>query len=53
MVDRKGDTEFYTAEEIQACMRRVTPVQLHETIVIGDGIEVTPYYAGHVLGACP
>jgi integrator complex subunit 11 len=35
-------------------MRRVTPLQLRQTVTVKSGldaIEITPYYAGHVLGA--
>lgn len=50
MVDRRGEASFYTSADITACMARVTPLQLHQTIVIDGDIEVTPFYAGHVLG---
>ncbi len=50
MVDRRGDSEFYSSEDIATCMRRVTSLQLHETVIVDGDIEITPYYAGHVLG---
>ena len=50
MVERRNDADFYSSDDISACLRRVTPVQLHETVVIDEDIEITPYYAGHVLG---
>ncbi|KAH8583895.1 CPSF metallobeta-lactamase [Cryptosporidium sp. chipmunk genotype I] len=41
---------FFTASDVWSCMEKVKAVQLHQTIVV-SGIEITPYYAGHVLGA--
>ncbi|KAI8052010.1 beta-lactamase-like protein [Syncephalis plumigaleata] len=51
MVERKGEQNFFTAEMIRACMRKVTGVSLHETIRVDDELEIKAYYAGHVLGA--
>lgn len=50
MVERRGETSFYTAEDVTSCMSKVTPIQLHQTVVV-NGVEITPFYAGHVLGA--
>ena len=50
MVDKRGETTFYTSEDIVDCMKKVTPVQLHQTVVIDGDIEITAFYAGHVLG---
>lgn len=35
---------------IENCISKVSVVHLKETIEI-DGVKITPYYAGHVLGA--
>ncbi len=43
---------MYTSEQIEQCMRKVRVIQLHQTLVLSECIEITPYYAGHVLGAC-
>ena len=51
MTDRRGEPNLYTAEDITACMRKVTPVALHERVHVGGGLSLGPYYAGHVLGA--
>ncbi|KAI9595538.1 beta-lactamase-like protein [Syncephalis fuscata] len=51
MVERKGEQNFFTAEMIRACMRKVVGVSLHETIRVDDELEIKAYYAGHVLGA--
>lgn len=50
MVEHRGETEFFTVEQIKNCMNRVTTIDLHQTLLIND-IKVTAYYAGHVLGA--
>ncbi|OZJ05629.1 hypothetical protein BZG36_01524 [Bifiguratus adelaidae] len=50
-VERKGDTNFFTSSMIKACLRKVTSVNLHETIHVDDELTICAYYAGHVLGA--
>lgn len=50
MVERKGDVNFFTANDIENCMKKVIPMTLHQTIH-HNGISIKPYYAGHVLGA--
>ncbi|KAJ4923849.1 hypothetical protein JOQ06_028104 [Pogonophryne albipinna] len=42
-VDKKGETNFFTSQMIKDCMKKVVPLNLHQT--------VQAYYAGHVLGA--
>jgi integrator complex subunit 11 len=51
VVERKGETNFFTSEEVKSCMRKVIAVSLHETVKVDDELEIKPYYAGHVLGA--
>ena len=51
MVDRKGALNFYSSADIAACMERATLISLGETVWIDDELRLTPYYAGHVLGA--
>ena len=51
MVDRKGETNFFTAQMIRRCMQKVVPVAVGETVAVDDSLRVTAYYAGHVLGA--
>lgn len=36
---------------IKECMRKVIPVNLHETVKVNDDLEIKAYYAGHVIGA--
>lgn len=50
-VERKGETKFFTSEMIKNCMKKVIPINLHQTIKVDDDIEIKAYYAGHVLGA--
>ncbi|KAF7722285.1 Integrator complex subunit 11 [Apophysomyces ossiformis] len=50
-VERKGETNFFTSAMIKDCMKKVTAVNLHQTIKVDDELEIKPYYAGHVLGA--
>ena len=53
MTDRRGEQNFYSSDDIRKCMRKVVPVALHESVAVeGSGLVLTPYYAGHVLGAC-
>ena len=51
MVDRKHATDFYTEDDVNACFRRVSVIALGETILLDDELEISTYYAGHVLGA--
>lgn len=50
-VERKGETNFFTTQMIKDCMKKVIAVNIHQTLNLGEDIEVTAYYAGHVLGA--
>ncbi|XP_078616191.1 integrator complex subunit 11-like [Branchiostoma floridae x Branchiostoma japonicum] len=52
-VDRKGESQanFFTSQMIKDCMKKVIPVNLHQTVQVDDELEIKAYYAGHVLGA--
>ncbi|KAG0004344.1 Integrator complex subunit 11 [Entomortierella chlamydospora] len=50
-VDRKGERNFFTSQNIKDCMKKVIAVNLHQTIMVDDDLEICAYYAGHVLGA--
>ncbi|EHY66904.1 integrator complex subunit 11 [Nematocida ausubeli] len=41
----------YNEENIKACMKKVIPIAMDETVEIEKDFTITPYYAGHVLGA--
>ncbi|KAH9282572.1 Integrator complex subunit 11 [Echinococcus granulosus] len=50
-VERRGEQNFFTAEMIHRCMRKVKCVYLHQAVRVDDEIEIQAFYAGHVLGA--
>ncbi|KAJ9049124.1 hypothetical protein DSO57_1027909 [Entomophthora muscae] len=50
-VEKKGLRDTYSSEDIKNCMKKVTTLNLKQTLVVEKGFEITSYYAGHVLGA--
>jgi integrator complex subunit 11 len=50
-VDKMAVTNFFKAEDIKACMKKVLTVNLHEVVQVDDELQIKAYYAGHVLGA--
>uniref|UniRef100_A0A7N6B255 Integrator complex subunit 11 n=1 Tax=Anabas testudineus TaxID=64144 RepID=A0A7N6B255_ANATE len=50
-VDKKGETNFFTSQMIKDCMKKVIPLNLHQSVQVDDELEIKAYYAGHVLGA--
>eukprot|EP00111_Clytia_hemisphaerica_P012929 TCONS_00037971-protein len=50
-VERKGDSHFFTSQNIKDCMKKVVPVNLHQVVQVDDELEIKAYYAGHVIGA--
>ncbi|OMH80814.1 Integrator complex subunit 11 [Zancudomyces culisetae] len=50
-VEKKGETNFFTTQNIRDCMNKVVTMNLHETIMVDEELELRAYYAGHVLGA--
>lgn len=36
---------------IKDCMKKVTAVTLHQSVMVDSEMEIKAYYAGHVLGA--
>ncbi|CAN0880467.1 Cleavage and polyadenylation specificity factor subunit 3-II [Linum grandiflorum] len=51
MVQRRGVEEQFTVDHISECMKKVTPVDLKQTIQVDKDLQIRAYYAGHVLGA--
>ncbi|KYQ94230.1 integrator complex subunit 11 [Tieghemostelium lacteum] len=51
MVERKGESNFFTPQMIKDCMKKVIPVGLHQTVKVDEELSIKAYYAGHVLGA--
>ncbi|CAI0410467.1 unnamed protein product [Linum tenue] len=47
----RGVEEKFTADDISACMKKVTPIDLKQNIQVGKDLQIRAYYAGHVLGA--
>nr|XP_018904236.1 PREDICTED: integrator complex subunit 11 [Bemisia tabaci] len=50
-VERKGESNFFTSQNIKDCMKKVITVGLHESVMVDSQLEIKAYYAGHVLGA--
>lgn len=50
-VEKKGDTNFFTSQHIKDCIKKITAVNLHQTVEVDSELEIKAYYAGHVLGA--
>lgn len=43
--------DMYSFDDVTKCMRKVTGVQIHQTVQVDRDFTITAYYAGHVLGA--
>ncbi|KAL1123005.1 hypothetical protein AAG570_003329 [Ranatra chinensis] len=50
-VEKKGEANFFTSQMIKDCMKKVTAVTLHQSLMVDGQLEIKAYYAGHVLGA--
>ncbi|KAI8911005.1 beta-lactamase-like protein [Gorgonomyces haynaldii] len=50
-VERKGESNFFTVQDIKNSMLKVTTTNLGQIYKVDDKIELKCYYAGHVLGA--
>ncbi|XP_028165956.1 integrator complex subunit 11 [Ostrinia furnacalis] len=51
VVERKGESNFFTSQMIKDCIKKVTAVTLHQSVMVDNDLEIKAYYAGHVLGA--
>ncbi|KAF9589467.1 hypothetical protein IFM89_024229 [Coptis chinensis] len=51
MVDRRGEEEQFSSQNIVDCLKKVTAVDLRQTVKVDDELEIRGYYAGHVIGA--
>lgn len=51
MVDRRGEEELFSYDHIVECMKKVTPLDLKQTVQVDKHLQIRAYYAGHVLGA--
>ena len=43
--------DMYGLEDVIKCMRKVTGLQIHQTVHVEKDFSITAYYAGHVIGA--
>ena len=50
-VERKGESNFFTSQNIKDCMKKVIAVTLHQSVMVDPELEIKAYYAGHVVGA--
>lgn len=50
-VEKKGETHFFSSQNIKDCMKKVIAVTLHQSVMVDSDLEIKAYYAGHVLGA--
>lgn len=48
---KNRDGQIFEQEHIKNCIDKITPINMNETIQIDEDITITPYYAGHVIGA--
>ena len=46
-----GDEGLFTEKDLKAALERTELIDFHQEVDV-DGIKITPYRAGHVLGAC-
>ncbi|KAK3027413.1 hypothetical protein RJ639_042092 [Escallonia herrerae] len=51
MVDRRGEEEQFSSENVLECLKKVTAVDLKQTVQVDKDLQIRAYYAGHVLGA--
>ncbi|KAF8021146.1 hypothetical protein BT93_G1545 [Corymbia citriodora subsp. variegata] len=51
MVERRGEEEQFTTENIADCMKKVIAVDLKQTVQVDSELQIRAYYAGHVIGA--
>jgi len=49
--EEEDESQLWDAKDLKAAMDKIEVIDFHQEINI-DGIKVTPYRAGHVLGAC-
>eukprot|EP00873_Tetraselmis_striata_P009977 jgi/Tetstr1/430241/TSEL_020069.t1 len=47
-----SDEALFTRDDLEAAMEKVEVINFRQTLDLGNGIIITPYAAGHVLGAC-
>lgn len=48
---KSKDNTIYSMQDIKNCLKKIIPVDMNQTITVSPGFTITPYYAGHVIGA--
>lgn len=48
---KRNTSAIYSLEDIDKCMNKIIPINMNETVEISSNFTITPYYAGHVIGA--
>lgn len=51
MVDRRGEQELFSSDDITECMKKVIAVDVKQTVQVDRDLQIRAYYAGHVIGA--
>ncbi|KAF6150790.1 hypothetical protein GIB67_020873 [Kingdonia uniflora] len=51
MVERRSEQEKFSSDHIIECMKKVTAVDLKQTVQVDKDLQIRAYYAGHVIGA--
>lgn len=46
-VDKKGETNFFTSQMIKDCMKKVVPLNLHQTVQVSFGTVAMATEAAH------
>ncbi|KAF5753428.1 putative metallo-beta-lactamase, zn-dependent metallo-hydrolase, RNA specificity [Helianthus annuus] len=47
----RGEEQQFTNDNILNCMKKVTAVDIKQTVQVDKDLQIRAYYAGHVLGA--
>ncbi|XP_055908956.1 integrator complex subunit 11 isoform X3 [Eupeodes corollae] len=50
-LQNKGNTNYCSTQAVKNCIKKITAVDLHQSIMVDNELEIKAYYAGHVLGA--
>ncbi|KAK9061321.1 hypothetical protein SSX86_018501 [Deinandra increscens subsp. villosa] len=47
----RGEEQQFTNENILNCLKKVTAIDIKQTVQVDKDLQIRAYYAGHVLGA--
>lgn len=48
---KSRDNCVYSVQDIKNCMKKIIAIDMKQTVTVSEGFTITPYYAGHVIGA--